>query len=164
MIAYTHHPYQTISRGPIGIKRSVFITSHISTDNLWSLQGITLKHTVLIICHIHTFPRHTVYLGFKTYIHARTVYIQNFVGNLSGGCPAPNKHTMHLKIGQTSVHFHNESTKVHNPRLNSLHHALNSKCQGPSIYKLCIILRMRVECLAAPSPVSRLFHAGCTSS
>ena len=35
-------------------------------------------------------------------------------------------------------------------------------CQGP-----CIILRMRVECLAAPcrpSPVSRLFHGGCTSS
>ena len=32
-------------------------------------------------------------------------------------------------------------------------------CQGP-----CIILRMRVECLAAPcrpSPVSRLFHGGC---
>ena len=38
-------------------------------------------------------------------------------------------------------------------------HALNSKCR--------IILRMRVECLAAPSrpsPVSRLFHGGCTSS
>ena len=50
---------------------------------------------------------------------------------------------------------------------------LNSKCQGLpytqwyTIDRLCIYCACAYECLAAPcrpSPVSRLFHAGCTSS
>ena len=62
----------------------------------------------------------------------------------------------------------NESTKVQNPRWNS--YAGITPCieqQVPRTNRLCIILRMHVECLAAPcrpSPVSRLFHAGCISS
>ena len=47
----------------------------------------------------------------------------------------------------------NESTKVQNPRRNSI--------------ALCIYCACAYECLAAPSrpsPVSRLFYAGCTSS
>ena len=65
-----------------------------------------------------------------------------------------------VKVKGVYVHGKNmyyESTKVQNPRRNSVHHALNSKCQGP-----CIILRMRVECLAVPcrpSPVSGCFTA-----
>ena len=58
--------------------------------------------------------------------------------------------------------------QVQNPRRNS--YAGITPCieqQVPRTNRLCIILCMRVECLAAPcrpSPVSRLFHAGCIST
>ena len=71
------------------------------------------------------------------------------------------------------------STKVQNPQQNSYagtgcrHYTMpcltlnsNSKCQGPSNGTLDTQCILR-ECLAAPSrpsPVSRLFHTGCTSS
>ena len=45
--------------------------------------------------------------------------------------------------------------------------ALKCKTLGGIHMQMLIILRMRVECLAAPcrpSPVSRLFHTSCTSS
>ena len=59
----------------------------------------------------------------------------------------------------------NESTKVQNPRRNS--YAVSSSYGAMHIRVLFIYCACAYECLAAPSrpsPVSRLFHAGCTSS
>ena len=59
----------------------------------------------------------------------------------------------------------NESTKVQNPRRNS--YAVNISSYAHTLALCIYILRMRVRvprCPSRPSPVSRLFHAGCTSS
>ena len=67
------------------------------------------------------------------------------------------------------THIYNESTKVQNPRRNSYAGlTFNSSWLRTHIhYTSVVYCACTCECLAAPSrpsPVSRLFHAGCTSS
>ena len=64
-----------------------------------------------------------------------------------------------------SLQGNNESTKVQNTRRNSYTPCVVSKTfHTRNIDRLCIYCACAYGCLAAPSPVSRLFHAGCTSS
>ena len=63
-------------------------------------------------------------------------------------------------------YYSNESTKVQNPRRKFIYTmrclTLNSKCRGPSSVQAVYIYTAHARTSA--SPVSRLFHAGCTSS
>ena len=93
------------------------------------------------------------------------------------GEPKPHqcKKYTHTGPGMETETEGNESTKVQNPRRNS--YAVNSRQQLWNSYAvnssyahtlaLCIYCACAYEYLAAPSrpsPVSRLFHAVCTSS
>ena len=81
-------------------------------------------------------------------------------------------HTLILTLTH-KLTYNMNSTKVQNPRRNSYgcrHYTMH--CLTLNSYMYQCILRMRVRvprvrvprCPSRPLPVSRLFHAGCTSS
>ena len=138
-----------ILRSSSAVVRASF-SSLNSFNNISLHSSASAQHT-----HTQTLTYHTIldhsHIFTITYIHSHHIHIY--------------VRPVHVCI----VHVHNESTKVQNPRRNSYAGlTFNSSWLRSHIhYTSVVYCACACECLAAPSrpsPVSRLFHAGCTSS